>query len=45
MSLDDLEVTIQPLLAEWSKSYKSKDFGDFVNDEEDSFVMKLLKGN
>ena len=42
MSLDDLEVTIEPLLIEWEKSSFEIDFGDFVSQQKDSFIINLL---
>ncbi len=43
MALDNLEVTIKPLLLAWRESSDKKDFGDFINDKDDSFIMNLLK--
>ena len=43
MALDNLEVTIKPLLLAWRESSDKKDFGDFINDKDDSFVIDLLK--
>ena len=42
MELDDLEKTIQPLLEFWKKSNPEKDFGDFINNQKESFITKLL---
>ncbi len=42
MELDDLEKTIQPLLENWKKSYPDEDFGDFVNNQEDSLIVNFL---
>ena len=42
MELDDLEKTIQPLLELWKKSSAEKDFGDFINNQTESFITKLL---
>ncbi|MFL2880851.1 MAG: NADPH-dependent assimilatory sulfite reductase hemoprotein subunit [Prochlorococcus marinus subsp. pastoris] len=42
MELDDLEKTIQPLLKFWKKSSAEKDFGDFINNQKESFITKLL---
>ena len=42
MELDDLEKTIQPLLKFWKKSSADKDFGDFINNQKESFITKLL---
>ena len=42
MSLDDLEKTIKPLLMAWRESHERKDFGDFINENDDSFIIDLL---
>ncbi len=42
MELDDLEKTIQPLLEFWKKNSAEKDFGDFINNQKESFITKLL---
>ena len=42
MELDDLEKTIQPLLKFWKKSSPEKDFGDFINNQKESFITNLL---
>jgi len=42
MELDDLEKTIQPLLELWKKSSAKKDFGDFINNQKESFITNLL---
>ena len=42
MELDDLEKTIQPLLEIWKKSSAEKDFGDFINNQKESFITNLL---
>ena len=42
MELDDLEKTIQPLLEFWKKSGAEKDFGDFINNQKESFITNLL---
>ena len=42
MELDDLEKTIQPLLEFWKKSNPEKDFGDFINNQKESFITNLL---
>ena len=42
MELDDLEKTIQPLLEIWKKSNGEKDFGDFINNQKESFIKNLL---
>ena len=42
MELDDLEKTIQPLLKLWKKSSAKNDFGDFINNQKESFITNLL---
>ena len=42
MELDDLEKTIQPLLEFWKKNSAEKDFGDFINNQKESFITNLL---
>ncbi len=42
MELDDLEKTIKPLLEFWKKSSAEKDFGDFINNQKESFITNLL---
>ena len=42
MELDDLEKTIQPLLELWKKSSSENDFGDFINNQKESFITNLL---
>ena len=42
MELDDLEKTIQPLLEFWKKSSPAIDFGDFINNQTESFITNLL---
>jgi len=42
MPLEDMESTLTPLLLEWSKSSLDLDFGDFVDKNEDSFILDLL---
>ena len=42
MELDDLEKTIRPLLESWMKSSAEKDFGDFINNQKESFITNLL---
>ncbi len=42
MELDDLEKTIKPLLEFWKKSSTKKDFGDFINNQKESFITNLL---
>ncbi len=42
MELDDLEKTIQPLLEGWKKSSAEIDFGDFINNQTETFITNLL---
>ena len=42
MDLDELEKTIQPLLESWKKSSPEIDFGDFINNQKESFITSLL---
>ena len=42
MELDDLEKTIKPLLELWKKSSAKNDFGDFINNQKESFITNLL---
>ena len=42
MALDDLEKTLKPLLLEWKKTSSVEDFGDFINKNDDSFILDLL---
>ena len=42
MELDDLEKTIQPLLEFWKNNSPEKDFGDFINNQKESFITNLL---
>ncbi len=42
MDLDELEKTIQPLLESWKKSNLKIDFGDFINNQKESFITSLL---
>ena len=41
MELDDLEKTIQPLLELWKNS-PEKDFGDYINNQKESFITNLI---
>ncbi len=43
MDLNVLEKTIQPLLESWKKSSPEIDFGDFINNQKESFITSLLK--
>ena len=42
MPLENMEITLTPLLIEWSKYSLDLDFGDFVDKNEDSFILDLL---
>ena len=42
MPLENMETTLTPLLLEWSKYSLDLDFGDFVDKNEDSFILDLL---
>ncbi len=42
MELDDLEKTIQPLLELWKKIGENQDFGDFINNQNDSLIINQL---
>ncbi len=42
MELDNLEKTIKPLLELWKKSSPEKDFGDYINNQKESFITNLL---
>ena len=42
MELDDLEKTIQPLLKGWKENSTEEDFGDFINNQNDSIILNLL---
>ncbi len=42
MPLENMESTLTPLLLEWRKYYLDLDFGDFVDKNEDSFILDLL---
>jgi len=43
MPLEEMESTLTPLLIEWRKYSFDLDFGDFVDKNEDSFILDLLK--
>ncbi len=43
MELEDLEKTIKPLLECWKKSSLELDFGDFINNQNDSLISNLIK--
>ena len=42
MPLESMESTLTPLLNEWRKYEQKLDFGDFIDKNEDSFIMDLL---
>ena len=42
MDLDDLEKTLKPLLNFWNKRNSKLDFGDFINSQNESEIIKLL---
>ncbi len=42
MPLENMETILTPLLIEWSKYSLDEDFGDFVDKNEDSFILDLL---
>ena len=42
MDLEDLEKTLKPLLELWKESKSEIDFGDFINDQNESFILNLL---
>jgi len=44
MELNDLEKTLQPLLDN-RKSNLDLDFGDFINSQDENYVLNLLNKN
>jgi len=42
MELDDLEKTLKPLLINWKECDSESDFGDFINTQDESSILKLL---
>ena len=42
MELDDLEKTLKPLLIKWKECNSEEDFGDFINSQNESLIIKLL---
>ena len=42
MPLEELEVTLKPLLLEWKGSHSDIDFGDFVNLKGETYITELL---
>ena len=43
MPLENMEIILTPLLLEWSKYSSELDFGDFIDKNEDSFILDLLE--
>ena len=43
MPLENMESILTPLLLEWSKYSSELDFGDFIDKNEDSFILDLLE--
>jgi sulfite reductase (ferredoxin) len=41
MELNDLEKTLQPLFDYWKGSL-DMDFGDFINTQDESYIMNLI---
>ena len=44
MELNDLEKTLQPLFDNW-KSNLDLDFGDFINTQDENYILNLLNEN
>ena len=44
MELNDLEKPLQPLFDSW-KSNLDLDFGDFINTQDEIFILNLLNEN
>ena len=42
MDLNDLEDTLRPLLEVWKNSFSELDFGDFISENKDSYILDLL---
>jgi len=42
MELDDLEKTLKPLLIHWKECDSESDFGDFIDSQSKSLIIKLL---
>ena len=42
MPLEDMEIILTPLLKEWSHKSEILDFGDFIADKDDSYILNLL---
>ncbi len=43
MELDDLEKTLKPLFKLWKDSNSESNFGDFINNNDESLIVNLLK--
>ena len=41
MELNDLEKTLEPLFDHWKNS-SDLDFGDFINKQDESYILNLL---
>ena len=44
MELNDLEKTLQPLFDNW-KNNLDLDFGDFINTQDENYILNLLNEN
>ena len=44
MELNDLEKTLKPLFDYW-KSNSDLDFGDFINTQDQNYILNLLNKN
>ena len=44
MELSDLEKTLQPLFEHW-KNHSYLDFGDFMNSQDENYILNLLNKN
>jgi len=44
MELNDLEKTLKPLFDNW-KSNLDLDFGDFINTQDENYILNLLNKN
>ena len=42
MELEDLEKTLKPLLINWKEFDSESDFGDFIKDQDESYILNLL---
>ena len=45
MELDDLEKTLEPLLIHWREFDSESDFGDFINTQDEKYILNLLNEN